>query len=261
MKVSKSGFYKWKNQMTKTNDIKLESEIQKVYESSRGTYGFRRIVNTLKKSFISIGKKRVIKIMKRLNIRGIGKPKFKVTTKISKSSNHCPDLIQGDFIANKPNQLWTSDITYIPTKEGWVYLNIILDTFSRKIIGWSMKDTMQKEIIIDSLNMAYSNRNGFEKGIIFHSDRGSQYSCKEVKKYLKSNGFHQSMSYSCYDNSITETFFATLKKELVHRCHFLTRSAAKSSIFEFIEVFYNRLRSHSALDYLSPLEYEENYVK
>lgn len=239
--------------------MNLEQEIQKVHTASRMTYGFRRVLSTLKKSFVNVGKKRVIKIMKKLNIHGIGRKKFKQTTKVLTSAVHYPDLIQGDFRAHKPDQLWTSDISYIPTKEGWVYLNIILDTFSRKIVGWSMQDTMQKEIVINSLNMAYSNRNGFEKGIIFHSDRGSQYSSKDVRKYLKVNYFHQSMSYSCYDNSITETFFATLKKELVYRCNFLTRNAAKTAIFEFIEVFYNKIRIHSALDYLSPMEYEKKY--
>jgi len=122
-----------------------------------------------------------------------------------------------------------------------------------------MQDNLKRELVLNSLDMAYKKRSGFPKGIIFHSDKGSQYSSKEVRKYLKLNHFHQSMSYSCYENSITETFFSTLKKELVHRCNFFTRKEAKSSIIEYIEVFYNRIRAHSALDYLAPLEYEENY--
>ena len=122
-----------------------------------------------------------------------------------------------------------------------------------------MQDNLKREIVLNSLNMAYKKRSHFPKGIIFHSDKGSQYSSKEVRNYLKLNYFHQSMSNSCYENSITETFFSTLKKELVHRCNFITRKEAKSSIIEYIEVFYNRIRAHSALDYLAPLEYEENY--
>ena len=239
----------------------MEAEIQKIHKASRETYGFRRIFKTLKKSFAPVCKKQVLRLMKKLHLKGIGQRKYKVTTQVSKSALHCPDLLQGNFSVKKPNHLWTSDISYIPTKEGWVYLNIILDAFSRSIVGWSLQDTMRKEIVLDSLNMAFLNRNGFEEGIIFHSDRGSQYSSEGVKKYLKANKFHQSMSYSCFDNSITETFFATLKKELVYRCNFLTRKEAKSSIFEFIEVFYNRVRIHSALDYLSPLEYEASYRK
>ena len=142
---------------------------------------------TLKKSFIKVGKKRVSKIMKKLNLNGIGKPKFKITTKIDKQALHCPNLISGDFTSYKPNEIWTSDITYIPTKEGWIYLCIILDTFSRAIIGWSMQDNLKRELVLNSLNMAYKKRFYFPKGIIFHSDKGSQYSSKEVRKYLKLN--------------------------------------------------------------------------
>ena len=259
--VSKSGFYKWFECKDKKQqfDFVLEEEIKKIHTSSRKTYGRRRILSTLKKSFIKIGKKRVSKIMHKLNLNGIGKPKFKTTTKIDSKANHCPDLISGNFTSYKPNELWTSDITYIPTKEGWVYLCIILDTFSRAIVGWSMQDNLKREIVLNSLNMAYNKRSGFPAGIIFHSDKGTQYSSNEVKKYLKINCFHQSMSNSCYDNSISETFFSTLKKELVHRCNFQTRKEAMSSVIEYIEVFYNRIRAHSALDYLAPLEYESNY--
>jgi len=264
MCVSKSGFYKWFECKDKNHqfELSLEEEIKKIHTSSRGTYGRRRILSTLKKSFIRVGKKRISKIMKKLNLNGVGKPKFKTTTtttKVDRQAIHFPNLISGDFTSYKPNELWTSDITYIPTKEGWVYLCIILDTFSRAIIGWSMQDNLKREIVLNSLNMAYKKRSHFPNGIIFHSDKGSQYSSKEVRKYLKLNHFHQSMNNSCYENSITETFFSTLKKELVHRCNFLTRKEAKSSIIEYIEVFYNRIRAHSALDYLAPLEYEENY--
>jgi transposase InsO family protein len=261
MSVSKSGFYQWLTSKDKNlaHLAELEEEIKKIHTSSRGTYGRRRILSTLKKSFIKVGKKRVSKIMHKLDLWGVGKPKFKVTTNVNKKSIHSPNLIPGDFKAYKPNELWTSDISYIPTKEGWLYLCIILDTYSRAIVGWSMEEHLKRSLILDSLNMAYKNRNGFLPGIIFHSDKGSQYSSAEVKKYLKLNNFHQSMSNDCYENSITETFFATLKKELVYRCNFYTRKEAKSAIFEYIEVFYNRMRAHSALDYEAPLEYEKNY--
>ena len=201
----------------------------------------RRVLSTLKKSFINIGKKRVSKIMHKLQLNGIGKPKFKITTKLDAKASRCPDLISGNFTSYKPNQIWTSDITYIPTKEGWIYLCIILDTFSRAIVGWCMQNTLKREIIINSLNMAYPKRDGFPVGIIFL------------------NRFHQSMSNSCYDNSISETFFSTLKKELVHRCNFQTRKEGMAAVTEYIEVFYNRIRAHSALDYQAPLEYEKNY--
>jgi transposase InsO family protein len=261
MQVSKSGYYKWFNRKNKKCfcDRNIEEEIQKIHISSRGTYGRRRILSVLKKSLFSIGKKRVSKIMHRLNLYGAGAPKFKTITKVDRKALHCPNLIPGDFKAYKPDEIWTSDISYIPTKEGWVYLCIILDTFSRRIVGWSMQEHLKKEIVLNSLNMAYKNRFGFASGIIFHSDKGTQYSSNEVKKYLKINKFHQSMSNNCYENSITETFFATLKKELVYRCNFQTRKEAKCSITEFIEVFYNRIRVHSALDYLAPMQYEAIY--
>ena len=195
--------------------------------------------------------------MRKLDLWGVGKPNFKVTTNVDKKAIHSPNLIPGDFKAYKPNEIWTSDITYVPTKEGWLYLCIILDTYSRAIVSWSMKEHLKISLILDSLNMDYKNRNRFLPGIIFHSDKGSQYSSKEVKKYLKINNFHQSMSNDYYENLITETFFAALKKELVYRCNFFTRKEAKYAIFEYIEVFYNRIRAHSALDYEAPLVYEK----
>jgi putative transposase len=173
MGVSKSGFYKWLDHKDekKVHFASLEEEIKKIHIASRGTYGRRRVLHSLKKSFFSVGKKRVSKIMKKLELRGVGKPKFKLTTKVSPGSNHCPDLITGDFFTHKPDQLWTSDITYIPTKEGWLYLCVILDTFSRKIIGWSADETMKKELVLNSLDMAFKNRSGFRSGIIFQRDR------------------------------------------------------------------------------------------
>jgi transposase InsO family protein len=258
MKVSKSGFYKWylHKDLKYKDSINLEEQIKKIHESSRGTYGRRRILSTLRKSFINIGHKKVSKIMHKLNLCGVGKPRFKVTTKVSKQSLHSPNLIGMNFKTEKADELWTSDITYIPTKEGWVYLCVILDTYSRAVIGWSMQENLKQELILNSLNMAFQNRKQFKPGIIFHSDKGSQYSSKSVRKYLLANKFLQSMSNSCYENSITETFFATLKKELVHRCKFYSRNEAKSAIFEYIESFYNRLRAHSAIEYMAPLEYE-----
>lgn len=168
-----------------------------------------------------------------------------------------PNLIVQDFNVNAPNVLWTSDITYIPTQEGWLYLGIVMDAFSRSVVGWSMQETLRANIVTESIGMALRSRNPLP-GTIFHSDRGSQYASLQTQRLLKENGFHQSMSSSgnCYDNAITETFFATLKKELIHRCNFKTRKEAKTSIFEFVEVFDNKIRGHSALGFLSPIEYE-----
>lgn len=195
--------------------------------------------------------------MKVIGLAGVGKRKFKRTTILDQTQKASPNLIVQNFKVSAPNVLWTSDITYIPTCEGWLYLSIVLDTFSRSIIGWSMQETLQAELVTDAINMALKKRK-ILPGTIFHSDKGSQYTSKKVRGLLKANEFHQSMSSTgnCYDNAITETFFATLKKELIHRCNFRTRKEAKTSIFEYIEVFYNRVRCHSALGFLSPAEFE-----
>lgn len=261
MKVSKSGFYKWvANRLTrKGENILLEEAIIKVHSSSNGRYGWRSILGIIKKTYPSVGRKKVIKIMNKFQLHSSVKSKFKKTTQVSKQARHCSDLVLGHFRAYGPDELWTSDITYIKTKEGWLYLCIILDTFSRRIVGWSLQESMKKELVLTALNAAFINRNGFKKGIIFHSDKGSQYSSNEVKKYLLLNGFHQSMSTSCYDNSITETFFATLKKELIYQRNLFTKQEAKCEIVAFIEAYYNRVRVHSALGYLAPIEYERAY--
>lgn len=265
MRVSRSGFYKWfsgARSKREVTDEQLKVEIEKIYRSSKKTYGRRRVHATLRHQFIKCGKNRAAKIMTRLGIQGIGKRKFKRTTNSDHNCPICPNLIVQDFQTLSANILWTSDITYVPTKEGWLYLCIVLDTFSRAIVGWSMSDTMKSELVLNAIEMAVIFRKP-SPGVIFHSDRGSQYASLAVKRALKKNRFHQSMSSTgnCYDNAISETFFATLKKELIHRCDFYTRKEAKSAIFEFIEVFYNRLRCHSALGFVSPMEYELRNMK
>jgi putative transposase len=156
-----------------------------------------------------------------------------------------------------PNSLWSSDITYIPTKEEWLYLCIILDCFSRAIVGWSMSEKINAELVTSAINQAHNFRKP-QPGLIFHSDRGSQYASHAVVSLLKNSGHYQSMSstVNCYDNAISESFFATLKTELIHKCNFQSRKEARIAIFEFIEVFYNRIRTHSKLDFKSPFEYE-----
>ena len=260
MRVSRSGFYKWLSELGSNRELdnqKMKSAIEKIHTASRGTYGRRRVHSTLKRQFIRCGKNRVRKLMKELGISGVGKRKFKVTTQSDHKLPICPNLIMQDFKVSAPEVLWTSDITYVPTREGWLYLSIVLDVFSRAIVGWSMSESLRTEVVTESIKMALRARRP-PQGVIFHSDRGSQYASKKVRHLLKENSFHQSMSSTgnCFDNAITETFFATLKKELIHRCNFKTRKEAKTSIFEYIEVFYNRIRSHSALGFLSPLEYE-----
>ena len=262
LKVSRQGYYKWLNKKeikTKRSaqNENLKKIIHKIYDSSRNTYGRRRVHATFKKQGIVCGKNRVGKLMKQLHLQGRGKPKFIKTTDSRHNRRIFPNLIIQNFKAYVANSIWTSDITYIPTKEGWLYLCIVLDCYSRSIIGWSMSEKINAELVVSAIKQAISNRKP-ETGVVFHSDRGSQYASYAVVNILKANGFLQSMSSTgnCYDNAITESFFATLKIELIHKCNFLNRKEARVSIFEFIEVFYNRIRIHSKLDFKTPFEYE-----
>lgn len=194
--------------------------------------------------------------MKKYGIFSRTKKKFKVTTKQDYAATFSANLINGIFRAEKKNQIWTSDITYIWTNEGWIYLAVVLDVYNREIIGWSLNQKCSADLVLKALTMAINNRRP-EAGIIFHSDRGSQYTSSRFRNTLAHYAFIQSMSGkgNCYDNAITESFFSTLKKELIYLTKFETKQQAVIEIFEFIEIFYNRKRLHSALNYLSPVEF------
>jgi len=197
--------------------------------------------------------------MRSAGIRSQVHRKFRVKTT---DSNHkfpiAENLLGGDFHADYPNQIWVADITYIPTDEGWLYLASILDLCSRKVVGWSLQATLRTELVLAALEMALESRRP-PAGLIHHSDRGSQYASGAYQEVLKEHGLVCSMSGkgNCYDNAVKESFFHTLKTELVYRCHYRTRDEARSSIFEYIEVFYNRRRLHSSLGYRTPVEFEE----
>ena len=197
--------------------------------------------------------------MKNNGIFSRTKKKFKVTTKQDSAASFSANLLNGKFEAEMKNQIWSSDITYIRTNEGWMYLAVVLDVYNREIIGWSLSQRAASDLVVKALTMAVSKRKP-QAGVIFHSDRGSQYTSSSVRYLLSKYGFRQSMSSkgNCYDNAITETFFSTLKKELVYLTEFETRQQAESEIFEFIEIFYNRKRLHSSLGYLSPVDFGMN---
>jgi putative transposase len=261
LEVSKSGFYKWlknggKNEGEERHTI--ESNILKIHKESRLTYGRRRIHAMCVRLGVRCGKMKVGRLMKRLGIRGVGKPKFKTTTLLNRLAAPSPNLVVQDFKTTQINTIWFSDITYVATEEGWLYLATVIDACSRRIIGWSMDQVMKAELVANAVTMALKARQ-LPQGVIFHSDRGSQYTSHLMKALLKDNGLHQSMSSSgnCYDNSMAESFFATLKKELIYRGKFTTRNHARREIFEYIEGFYNRQRIHSALAYQTPVEFEE----
>lgn len=260
LNVSRSGYYQWlkrtPSKREKENEY-IKNKIAEIYWRSRGTYGSPRIHKQLAKEGIHCSKKRVERLMKELGLKAKQKRKFKVTTNSKHNLPVRKNVLNRKFYINQPNKVWVSDITYIFTCEGWLYLAIILDLYSRKVVGWAMDKRMNKELVIDALQMAINKRE-LKKGLIFHSDRGSQYASYDFQKMLWQNGIISSMSRKgdCWDNAVTESFFATLKTELIYHNTYEYRFQARRDIFEYIEVFYNRQRLHSTLDYKSPEEYE-----
>jgi putative transposase len=261
LKVSRSGYYKYlkrKGTLKAVEDRKVLEIIRFYYTKSNGTYGLPRITAAMRKSGLKVNRKRIARLMRLNNIRAKTKRKFRVTTRANKKMQASENLLCGKFYSSEQDKIWTSDITYLWTKEGWLYLAVIMDIYSRKIVGWSVGSSLSTELIKRTLRMAIIHRNPSE-GIILHSDRGSQYTSSAFRKLLKSYGIIQSMSSSgnCYDNAITESFFHTIKTELTFWEKYQTREEAKRSLFNYIEIFYNRQRLHSALGYLSPVEFEE----
>ena len=259
LNVSVAGYYRWKNSAkTAGRHLEVLRAIKDLHRSSRGTYGSPRIFAQLKALGHKTSKATVERLMREHGIRSKTKRRFRVTTTDSKHSmpvaqNH----LQRDFSPTAPNEKWASDITYIPTTEGWLYLAVILDLFSRRVVGWSMDETMPTELTLRALRMALDNRSP-GAGLMHHSDRGSQYAAGDYRKLLAHRRIVCSMSRKgdCWDNAVVESFFGTLKCELVHHEVFETRAEARLKIFEWIEAFYNRVRIHSTLGFRSPEEYE-----
>lgn len=266
LQVSRSGYYEWLRRplsVRKIEDERIWQKIKQHWDASRETYGRIRITKKLKSEGEKIGKNRVSKIMNAHDIRGKGKKKFKPLTT---NSNHklpvADRVFQTENAASQVtavNRFWGGDITYIPTEEGWLYLSVVLDLYTKKAVGHAMRDHMQTELITAALDLAVQ-RQGIMAGssLVFHSDRGSQYASEEYQKKLKAFDITPSMSRkgNCYDNAMVESFFRTLKVELIYGRKFKTREEAKAAIFEFIEVWYNRQRLHSSLDYATPDQYE-----
>jgi len=266
LEVSRSGYYGWRKRgvsKRERSNQKLLIKIKNSYITSHKTYGSPRITADLRANKETCGHNRVARVMRVNGIAAKTKRKFKVTTTSKHNHPVAPNLVKQEFVADKPNQLWTSDITYLWTIEGWLYLSVILDVFNRRIVGWAMNKRLKKELVIAALKQALNHRTP-TRDMILHSDQGSQYASGDFQTLLKRNGIKPSMSGkgNCYDNAITETFFHTLKTELIYFKNYQTREEAKSSIFEYIEVFYNRQRRHSALGYKSPVDFENqlNYI-
>lgn len=264
LEVSRKAYYAWsKKPLTarQIRDKELLVYIKKIYLMSRKTYGSPRVHDSLKKLGITCSKKRVERLMKDNGLISIHKNKFVITTNSKHNLPVAHNVLNRRFNAERPNQVWVADITYIPTREGWLYLAAIVDIYSRKVVGWAMDERMTSDLVIKALNMAiYQRRPG--KGLIHHSDRGCQYASYLYQNTLQKHGIICSMSRkgNCWDNAVMESFFHTLKTELVNHRRYQLRSQAKREIFEYIEVFYNRFRSHSSIGYVSP-EFYENQRK
>lgn len=263
--ISSSSYYKWvKNPVGfwQQQDAELLERLKAVHTMSKGRYGSPRITKELNADGIRVSRPRIARLMCRNGIKSIMKKKYKVTT----NSDHLypvnPNLLQGDFSTTGTGEKWVSDITYIRTGEGWLYLTVVMDLADRKIIGWSMDNSMSAgSTVVDAWKMAIKNR-PVERELIFHSDRGIQYASHEFRRCFKGLPVLQSMSRkgNCWDNAIAESFFKTLKTEMVYHSKFQTRAQAKLEIFDYIEVWYNRKRRHSALGYLSPEQVENAMV-
>lgn len=261
LEVSRGGFYSWlkrpESERSRVNR-RLLSHIRVAFDRSRQSYGSPRLTDELKASGVSCGENRVASLMRQSGIRAVGKRKYRVTTHSKHNHPVAENLLNRQFSAGKPNAVWLSDITYIWTAEGWLYLAGVLDVYSRKLVGWSMDHRVTAELTLSALRQAINRRN-VTPNLIHHSDRGSQYAAGEYQRLLKESGMICSMSRKgdCWDNAPMESFFATLKAELVNREQFKTRQEAKAKIFEYIEVFYNRQRRHSTLGNRSPVDFEQ----
>jgi putative transposase len=263
LEVSVSGFYDWLERpvsQRQQDDEKLTEQIVMFHCGSGCTYGSPRIYKDMKAAGYTLGEKRVARLMKLRGIRGKAKCKYKTTTISVHKRPRAENLVKQNFTVSEPNKLWVSDITYIPTLEGWLYLAVTLDAFSRKAIGWSFSDRLTDTLVLKALRMAKQRRT-FSADLIHHSDQGSQYASTEFRASLNEDHITQSMSGkgNCYDNALAESFFATLKTEEADGTPYATRQLAKTSLFKYIETFYNPRRRHSSLDYLSPNDFEQLY--
>lgn len=257
--VSRSGYYKWKHNRDGIREKRHEQlleHIRKVFSDSRERYGVRRVHAALRKNGVHINKKVVQKIMHNNQLKPKRRRRFRSTTDSKHTLPISENILQRQFSASKPNQVWVGDITYIDTREGWLYLATFIDLYSKKVVGWSMSDNMAASLVVTAFEMA-TQRQGVSAPQIIHSDRGSQYASEAFRSKLKKCKQSMSRKGNCWDNAVAESFFASLKCELVHREQFKTRKEAEMNIFEYIEIFYNKTRLHSALGYLSPAEFEE----
>ncbi len=261
LNVSRSGYYAWRvrpESPRAKRDRELMPKIRWAHARSKGVYGSPRVHAELAADGVRVGRHKVARLMRLARLRGCPRRRFRVTTQRDPSHPVAKNLLRRNFSANAPNQRWASDITYISTHQGWLYLAVVMDLYSRRIVGWSMSRWMSRRIVLAALRMAIDARQP-EGALIHHSDRGGQYTSDDFRDALASHGIECSMSSSgnCYDNAAVESFFGLLKRERVNRVRYRTRDEARADLFDYIEVFYNRKRRHGYLGNISPADFEK----
>lgn len=263
LEVSRSGFYAWRGRGPSERsvaDVALGEAIQDAHRASRGTYGSPRVHAELRAAGQRVGRKRVARLMRAAGIVGVKRRRFRCTTDSNHSQPVAANLVRREFDVAEPNQVWAADITYVSTWEGWMYLAVVIDLFSRRVVGWAMAEHMRTELVLEALARATGER-ATSTELVHHSDRGSQYASDHYRGVLASSGITCSMSRrgNCWDNAVVESFFATLKVELIDRQPWPTRRQAQHAIHEYIACFYNTHRRHSHLGYLTPKEFEHRH--
>jgi putative transposase len=258
--VSRSGYYavKTRSESARTlKDRELLGKIKHIHEVSRGVYGSPRITAELADKGVSVGRHKVARLMRLARLRGCPKRRFRVTTQRDRRDRVAQNILKQNFSAGAPNERWVADITYISTHQGWLYLAVVIDLYSRRVVGWSMSRWMSRRMVVDALRMAVAAR---QPGgpLVHHSDRGAQYTSDDFQDELANHGIECSMSGkgNCYDNAVAESFFGLLKRERVNRTRYRTRDEARADVFDYIEVFYNRRRRHGYLGNISPVDFE-----
>ena len=268
LRVSVSGYHGHLARQASTaprrhlSDQALLAHIKAIHARTRRSYGRARICRDLHDQGLRVGKNRVQALMRRHGIRAKSKRRFKVTTESNHDLPIAANLLNRQFTVDAPNKVWVGDITYIATEEGWLFLAVVIDLFSRQVVGWSMRDQMTRDIVIDALRMAWFKRHpGKQSGLIFHSDRGSQYASEEFRSVLKNYAITASMSRrgNCWDNACSESLFGSLKVERLHGERFITRRHAKDETIDWL-LWYNQARLHSTLDYVSPMQFEKHWL-
>lgn len=258
--IKPSGFYAWSRRPVSRrarDNGRLKKQIDSIYAESDGVYGSRKVRDELLTLGFRAGKHRVARLMREMGLKGCPKKRYKVTTQSDHGFRVAPNSLERSFTADRPNQRWAADITYIRTAEGWLYLAVVMDLYSKAIVGWSMSHRITRDIVLRALLMALSARRP-DAGLLHHSDRGSQYASGDFQDLLDEHGIECSMSGTgnCYDNAVVESWFGLLKRERVNRRRYATRQEARLDVFDYIERFYNRRRPHGAAGRMSPLEYE-----